>query len=165
MFKVWEKRGWMLFLAALIVFGIAYASDIGPLIVTNSTGVPVHILDTSGYHQCNGLKQMTPSTNMVVYNSAGTAKGGTTFNGAILALDTDSRGSLTLDGTTEVTKTFTTAEADTNYYILGTLYAGTNSVTDSVGIATQYVGSFSVRNTACYGSGYKYQWMKIRHTQ
>lgn len=163
--KVWERRVWIGFLAILVAAGVLWAGEVGPLIVLNTSGTPVHTLNTDGVIQNVGARQ-NGAVNWVLYNAAGTAKAGwEKTNGVLLALDSDARGALTLDGTTEVTKTFTTAEADENYYIIGTLYGGTNNVTDAIGIKTRYVGSFSVNNYAQYGSGYTFQWIKVRHTQ
>lgn len=123
--KTLEKRAWVILFGIVLLIGVAWAAETAPYIVWNSTGSPLHILDTSGYIQNSGAKQMTSTSSWVVKNSAGTAVAGFAANGALLVTSTDNISATALVAgageTNEVTATFATAEADTNYRVLAVL--------------------------------------------
>lgn len=165
MIKTRERWFWVV-LVCLLASGVVWANWAGPFIVTNSSGSPLHVLDTNGYIQNTGAKQMTSSSNWLVANSDGTAEAGFTPTGVLLSLnDADSCGSLALDGTGEVTQTFGVAEADTNYEIVGALYSTTVSVTDAVCVKNKTTAAFSVTNGPQYPSTVAFKWVKIRTAQ
>lgn len=121
--KTLQKRAWVLLIAAVLIVGVAWAMEIAPVIVASSTGSPLHILDSSGYIQNAGAKQMTSTSNWVIKNSAGTTVAGFSPTGAPILASTDNISATALvDGTAgetnEVTATFATAEADTNYKVI-----------------------------------------------
>ena len=161
-----RERFMWLALLMLVVTTIAWAAEEAPWIVTDSQGATLHNLNASGYIQNTGARQKGPASNWVVQNSAGTAKAGFQFNGTILSLDADdSSGTKLLDGSAEVTVTFGVAEADTNYYIVGSLANATTNVTDTVYIKRKNAATFVIGNGPQYTTPVTFDWVKLRHTQ
>lgn len=144
--------------------GLVAFSEVGPWNITDSNGQSRITLNTDGSVQAAYHKMRDSTSNVTFATVAGVAVTGWTPTGVHLTLAAnDNTGALTLAGTTEVTQTFTTTEADTNYYIIGVLET-TASVTDTVSIKRKNTTSFVVGNGPSY-NGPVYRWAKFRHTQ
>lgn len=162
--KTFEKRAWVLLLLAIVMVWTAYAMEIGPFTVTNSTGSPLHILDSSGYIQNSGAKCMTSTSTWVIKNYAGTSVGGFHYNGSLLC-STDNVSSTDLANgtageTNETTVTFATAEPDTNYKIIGVL-EDTADTTARAWVARRNTGTFVIKSDNINSTGY-FTWHKVR---
>jgi len=79
----------------------------------------------------------------------------------VAATNTDTYGTVALQGTSETTVTFTTAEQDTNYGVLMALDT-TSTVTNAVALKRKNTTSFVIANSANYGSSVNVRWLKIR---
>jgi hypothetical protein len=124
-------------------------------------GASQGMVDQYGYYMGQGLRGISPTSYVSVQSSDRTTVAGFAPNGAMLVAGTDCRGSLTLAGTGEVTKTFSTAEPDTNYYIVGTLVTNGNVSPSPTYLKRRNVGSFVIGDNSNL-SGFTYEWVKIR---
>ena len=162
--KITERRCWIFLALVVVAFGVVWAAETAPFIVTGSTGVPVHVLHSSGYIQNAGARANAPKDNWHMQAADGTVKAGWNAQGAPILTDTDTVSSTLLDGTVEVTVTFGKAEYDTNYYIIGTL-AGSSAAGQPVGVARKTTTGFTINNRAgSLTTPFAYTWFKIRTT-
>lgn len=89
---------------------------------------------------------------------------GIAYSRGIAVTSSDQAGSLAIAAATaEVTKTFTIAEADTNYYIVGTQSDVTAGTTATMFIKRKNVGSFVVGSTNVNSSTAYFTWIKVRY--
>lgn len=160
--KTLEKRAWVILFAAILMVGVAWALEIGPFIVSDTSGSPLHILNTAGYIQNSGAKQMTSTSNWVIQNSAAAAKSGFHYNGALLAHTDNVSATAIAAATAEVTATFAVAEPDTNYKIIGNMEDVTTGVTGTLVVKRRNVGTFVIGATNINSSTCYYTWTKVR---
>lgn len=85
----------VILIAFLTLCGSAFALEPAPLIVTDSTGSPLHVLGTTGYIQNAGAKQMTSTSNWVLQNSAGTTLYTFDYSGYMASLGVKQTGAST----------------------------------------------------------------------
>jgi len=163
--------------AMLIATAFAWATEIGPFIVSDTNGVPRVILGTDGQVQASSLRKRTATTNFLFEASDGTDRGGFTDHGVLMALNSlDAYGSTAAptaaNDTHRISVTFDTAEGDTvtpnappGYIILLTTRGVTSSAGGSItapSVGDRYADSFEIVNPGLYGNGVTFDWFKIR---
>jgi hypothetical protein len=166
MMRKHERKGWFLMLFLFVVVRVLWAmgSDIAPFVLTNSAGSPLFVMGTDGFLQTAGVKSMTGTSQFVFKNASGTAIGGFAANGSILATNTDNASSTAIAQSSpseEVTATFLTAEADTNYKIIGVL-EDTATTTATLWVKRRTTAGFVVGAVNVNDGTTFFTWTKVR---